>query len=67
MVRVDYQHRMLSLRMFSSRPLLIETFQISLAYIVLTTILFLFPPSLPATGSSMSKLAFSYLVSSDKR
>jgi choline transport protein len=31
--------------------------QISLVYIALTTILFLFPPSLPATGSSMSKMA----------
>lgn len=37
--------------------------QISVAYIALTTILFLFPPSLPATGSSMSKLALSYILS----
>lgn len=28
--------------------------QISLAYIILTTVLFLFPPELPATGSNMS-------------
>lgn len=28
--------------------------QISVVYIVLTTVLFLFPPALPATGSNMS-------------
>lgn len=28
---------------------------VGLAYIILTTVLFLFPPELPATGSSMSK------------
>lgn len=29
--------------------------QIALAYIALTTVLFMFPPELPVTGSSMSK------------
>jgi hypothetical protein len=38
--------------------LLTQNFQISLVYIVLTTVLFLFPPELPATGSNMSELDF---------
>lgn len=38
----------------------LKTSQVSLAYIALTTILFLFPPELPATGSNMSKLALSF-------
>lgn len=29
--------------------------QIGLAYVVVTTVLFLFPPELPVTGSNMSK------------
>lgn len=32
------------------------TWQIGLAYVVVTTVLFLFPPDLPVTGSNMSKL-----------
>lgn len=36
---------------------------ISLVYISLTTVLFLFPPNLPVTGSNMSKCRISQLVS----
>ncbi|OOO12394.1 amino acid transporter [Aspergillus oryzae] len=39
---------------------------ISLAYISLTTVLFLFPPVLPATGSSMSECLQLYLSSLSK-
>lgn len=35
-----------------------KTSQVSLMYIALTTVLFLFPPELPATGSNMSELTF---------
>lgn len=35
---------------------ILTLYQISLAYIILTTVLFLFPPELPVTGPNMSKL-----------
>ena len=31
--------------------------QVGIAYVIVTTVLFLFPPELPATGSNMSKSA----------
>ena len=44
--------------------MLLLQFQVSLCYIILTTVLFLFPPELPATGSNMSELFISGLHAS---
>lgn len=35
---------------------MLTLYQISLVYVILTTVLFLFPPELPVTGPNMSKL-----------
>ena len=36
--------------------------KIGIAYVIITTVLFLFPPELPVTGSNMSKSSlFAYM------
>lgn len=50
-------------------PRLMNGMQLGLSYIALTTVLFLFPPGRPVTGSSMSKyrlLVFLWWHSSNK-
>lgn len=53
----------LSIYLGTSRTYVNVYSQISLIYITLTTVLFLFPPDLPATGSNMSE--FSSTLESD--
>jgi hypothetical protein len=39
-----------------------EDSKIGIAYVIITTVLFLFPPELPVTGSNMSKSSlFAYM------